>query len=60
MDEKIARFEAPTLNEALDKIRSVSADDVLRVARELLGGPLTVSVLGNLKGYRPRLPRLRR
>jgi len=32
---------------------------VQRIANELLGGPLAASVLGNLKGWRPKASVLR-
>jgi hypothetical protein len=37
----------------------VGGDDVQRIANEIFAGRLTVSVLGNLKGYRPRAAQLR-
>ncbi len=47
------------LDELLAGIEAVSADDVQRIANELLGGPLGASVLGNLKGWRPKAAALR-
>ena len=47
------------LDEIIAGIEAVSADDVQRVATEIMAGPLTVSVLGNLKGWRPRTTQLR-
>jgi predicted Zn-dependent peptidase len=47
------------LDEIIAGIEAVSADDVQRVASEILAGPLTASVLGNLKGWRPRAAQLR-
>jgi len=47
------------LDEITAGIEAVSDDDVQRVASEILAGPLTVSVLGNLKGWRPRAAQLR-
>jgi predicted Zn-dependent peptidase len=47
------------LDELLLGIETVSADDVQRIANELLGGPLAASVLGNLKGWRPKASVLR-
>jgi predicted Zn-dependent peptidase len=47
------------LDEIIGEIETVSADDVQRVATEIMAGPLTVSVLGNLKGWRPRAAQLR-
>jgi predicted Zn-dependent peptidase len=40
--------------EILDSIEAVSASDVSRVAAGMFGGRLAASVLGNLKGWRPR------
>ncbi len=47
------------LDEITAEIEAVSADDVQRVASEIMAGPLTASVLGNLKGWRPRAAQLR-
>ena len=47
------------LDEITAGIEAVSADDVQRVACEILAGPLTASILGNLKGWRPRAAQLR-
>jgi len=47
------------LDELLQGIEAVEADDVQRIANEVLAGPLAVSVLGNLKGWRPRASALR-
>jgi predicted Zn-dependent peptidase len=47
------------LDEIIAGIEAVSADDVQRVAGEILSGPMTASVLGNLKGWRPRAAQLR-
>jgi predicted Zn-dependent peptidase len=47
------------LAETLAGIEAVSPEDVRRVSEVLLGQPLTLSVLGNLQGYRPRSSRLR-
>ncbi len=47
------------LDEITAEIEAVSAEDVQRVASEIMAGPLTVSVLGNLKGWRPRAAQLR-
>jgi predicted Zn-dependent peptidase len=47
------------MDSMLESIERVQSADVLRVARELFGGPMTVSVLGDLRGYRPRASRLR-
>jgi predicted Zn-dependent peptidase len=45
--------QLPT-DEIMGAIEAVSADDVRRVAGEIFGGRLAASVLGNLKGWRPR------
>jgi predicted Zn-dependent peptidase len=42
------------LDEILGSIEQVEAREVQRVAGEIFAESLTVSVLGNLKGYRPR------
>jgi len=42
------------LDEILESIEQVEAGEVQRVAGEIFADTLTVSVLGNLKGYRPR------
>lgn len=47
------------LDELLAGIEAVAADDVQRIANDLLVGPLAASVLGNLKGWRPRASALR-
>jgi predicted Zn-dependent peptidase len=47
------------LDEIIGGIEAVSDDDVQRVAGEILSGPMTASVLGNLKGWRPRAALLR-
>ena len=43
-----------TLDEILASVEAVSAADVQRVASEVFRGRLAASVLGNLKGWRPR------
>jgi predicted Zn-dependent peptidase len=48
-----------TLDEILERIESVSAEDVLGVAGQIFKGELAMSVLGNLGGYRPKPSRLR-
>jgi len=48
-----------SLDEILAGIEAVTADDVQRVAAEMFSGPLTASVLGNLRGWRPRAAQLR-
>jgi predicted Zn-dependent peptidase len=47
------------MDETLKKIEDVGADDVQRVANEILVGAPTMSILGNLKGYRPKPSQLR-
>jgi predicted Zn-dependent peptidase len=47
------------MDETLKKIEDVRADDVQRVANEILVGAPTMSILGNLKGYRPKASQLR-
>lgn len=47
------------LDETLAGIEAVGADDVQRVANDIFEGDLAMSVLGNLKGYRPKAARLR-
>jgi predicted Zn-dependent peptidase len=47
------------LDELLQGIEAVEAHDVQRIANEVLAGPLAASVLGNLKGWRPRASALR-
>ena len=47
------------LDELLQGIEAVQAHDVQRIANEVLAGPLAASVLGNLKGWRPRASALR-
>jgi predicted Zn-dependent peptidase len=47
------------MDETLAKIEEVGGDDVQRVASEILAGTLTMSLLGNLKGYRPKPSQLR-
>ena len=47
------------LDEITSGIESVSAHDVERIASDLFRGPLHASVLGNLKGYRPKAAQLR-
>jgi predicted Zn-dependent peptidase len=41
------------LDETIAGIEAVAAGDVRRISRELFEGELTMSVLGNLEGYRP-------
>jgi predicted Zn-dependent peptidase len=47
------------LDEITSGIESVTAHDVPRIASDLFKGPLHASVLGNLKGYRPKAAQLR-
>jgi predicted Zn-dependent peptidase len=47
------------LDEVLSSIEEVEAGDVQRVADHIFSRSLTASVLGNLKGYRPRAAALR-
>jgi len=47
------------LDEVLSSIEQVEADDVQRVADHIFSTSLTASVLGNLKGYRPKTSALR-
>jgi len=47
------------LDETLAGIEAVSARDVQRIANEIFAGDLAMSLLGNLKGYRPRARQLR-
>jgi predicted Zn-dependent peptidase len=47
------------LDEILDGVEAVGADDVQRVAADVFGGRLGASVLGNLQGWRPREKELR-
>jgi predicted Zn-dependent peptidase len=47
------------LDETLGEIESVAAADVQRIANDLFRGDLAMSLLGNLKGYRPRASQLR-
>jgi predicted Zn-dependent peptidase len=46
------------LDEITASIEAVSAADVERIASDLFRGPMHTSVLGNLKGYRPRAAQL--
>jgi predicted Zn-dependent peptidase len=47
------------LEEILGDIEAVSAEDVLRIAADIFGGRLGASVLGPLRGWRPRERELR-
>jgi predicted Zn-dependent peptidase len=47
------------LDETLLGIEEVTADDVQRIASDIFAGDLAMSLLGNLKGYRPRARQLR-
>lgn len=44
-----------SLDELVTGIESVSADDVQRISRDLFDAPLAACVLGDLRGWRPRL-----
>jgi predicted Zn-dependent peptidase len=48
-----------SLDEVMAGIDSVDAAQVQRVANEIFEGPLTMSLIGNLKGYRPKPAALR-
>jgi predicted Zn-dependent peptidase len=43
-----------TLDELLSSIEAVTADDVQRIANDLFSGQLSASLLGDLRGWRPR------
>ena len=47
------------LDEIMAGIEAVSVGDVTRIATKLFDGPLHASVVGNLKGYRPKAAQLR-
>jgi predicted Zn-dependent peptidase len=47
------------LDEITSGIEAVSPQDVARIAGDIFKGPLHASVLGNLKGYRPKAAQLR-
>ena len=47
------------LDETLERIETVEAGDVPRLAQSFFSGPAALSVLGNLRGYRPGVARLR-
>jgi predicted Zn-dependent peptidase len=48
-----------SLDETLGAIEVVTADDLQRIANDLFQGDLGMSLLGNLKGYRPKRSQLR-
>lgn len=48
-----------SLDEVMAGIDAVDAAEVLRVANEVFDGPLSMSLIGNLKGYRPKASALR-
>ena len=48
-----------SLDEVMAGIDAVTAKDVQRVANEVFDGPLAMSLIGNLKGYRPKAAALR-
>jgi predicted Zn-dependent peptidase len=43
-----------TVDELLASLEAVTAEDVQRIANDVFKHPLTASVLGDLKGWRPR------
>lgn len=43
-----------TLDEMLESLETVSAEDVQRIAAGMFRGPLAASILGDLQGWRPR------
>jgi predicted Zn-dependent peptidase len=47
------------LDETLAEIEGVQAADVQRICNDLFKGDLAMSLLGNLRGYRPRASQLR-
>ncbi len=47
------------LDETLAGIEAVGKDDVQRIAQEIFAGEMAMSLVGNLKGYRPRARQLR-
>ena len=47
------------LDETLRGIEAVSAEDVERISNDIFRGGLAMSILGNLKGYRPKPSHLR-
>jgi hypothetical protein len=47
------------LDEIMGGIEAVDADGVRRIAGDLFGGELTLSILGNLGRYRPKASQLR-
>jgi predicted Zn-dependent peptidase len=47
------------LDETLRGIEAVSAEDVERISNDIFRGGLAMSILGNLKGYRPKPSQLR-
>jgi predicted Zn-dependent peptidase len=48
-----------SLDETLTSIEAVTSDDLQRIANDLFRGDLGMSLLGNLKGYRPKRSQLR-
>jgi predicted Zn-dependent peptidase len=47
-----------TIDEIMQGIEAVSADDVRRVSAQIFSGRLAASVLGNLQGWRLRASEL--
>ncbi len=47
------------LDRITDGIEAVQAEDILRLSQQLFKGQLSLAVLGNLQGYRPRRSLLR-
>ena len=47
------------LDRITDRIEAVTADDILRLSRQIFQGQLSLSILGNLQDYRPRRSQLR-
>jgi predicted Zn-dependent peptidase len=47
------------MDETLEHIEAVATDEIQRVANEIFAGALTMSLLGNLRGYRPKAAQLR-
>ncbi len=56
--QELAYGRQLAMDEIMGAIEAVSADDVRRVAAEVFKGRLAASVLGNLKGWRPRASEL--
>ena len=52
--EEIYFGRAIALDEVLAALEAVTAEDVQRIANDIFCGPLAASVVGDLKGWRPR------